>query len=251
MQLVVLGAHGTWPSAGGATSGLLVRHEGRSLVLDLGSGTVAKLQEHVGLFDPHGVLISHSHPDHVADLYAYLMARLFSPERPPLIPLYLAPKVLERFTPLLADDSGDMRPQEAFDVIEVEPGTDLSLEPFTIRTAPMRHSVPTLGVRVEAGGTALTYSADTGPTDELVRLGRGSDLLVAEASWQTDGIDRPPIHLRAREAGEMAARAGCGRLMLTHIRPHLDRDRSREEAAETFEGAIEVATEGLSVEVGG
>ena len=251
MELVVLGAHGTWPSAGGATSGLLVRHEGRSLLLDLGSGTVAKLQEHTGLFDPHGVLISHSHPDHVADLYTYLMARLFAPERPPLIPLYLAPKVLERFTPLLADDSGDMRPQEAFDVIEVEPGTELSVGPFRIRTAPMAHSVPTLGVRVEADGAALAYSADTGPTDELARLARGCDLLVAEASWQTDGIERPPIHLTAREAGEMAARSGAGRLMLTHIRPHLDRNRSREEAAGAFRGEVLLAAEGLAVEVGG
>jgi ribonuclease BN (tRNA processing enzyme) len=69
VELIVLGAYGTWPSAGGATSGLLVRHEGSSVVLDLGSGTVAKLQEHVGLFEPHAVLISHSHPDHVSDLY--------------------------------------------------------------------------------------------------------------------------------------------------------------------------------------
>ncbi|HEX5949311.1 MAG TPA: MBL fold metallo-hydrolase [Actinomycetota bacterium] len=251
MELIVLGAHGTWPSAGGATSGLLIRHEGRSLVLDLGSGTVAKLQEHVDLFEPHGVLISHSHPDHVSDLYTYLLARLFAPERPPLIPLYLAPKVLERFTPLLADDSGPMRPQEAFDVVEVEPGTELTLGPFTIRTAPMLHSVPTLGIRVEAGGAAVAYSADTGPSDELVRLSRGCDLLVAEASWQTDGIDRPPIHLTAREAGEMAARAGCGRLMLTHIRPHLDRDRSRDEAGGTFGGEILLAAEGLTVEVKG
>jgi ribonuclease BN (tRNA processing enzyme) len=115
----------------------------------------------------------------------------------------------------------------------------------------MRHSVPTLGIRVEAGGKALTYSADTGPADELVGLSRGCDLLVAEASWQTDGIDRPPIHLTAREAGEMAARAECDRLMLTHIRPYLDRDRSRDEAAGTFGGEIMLAAEGLSVEVGG
>ena len=250
MDLVVLGAHGTWPSAGGATSGLLVRHEGRSIVLDLGSGTVAKLQEHTGLFDPHAVLISHSHPDHVADLYTLLMARLFAPERPPLIPLYLAPKVLERFTPLLADDSGDMRPQDAFDVIEVEPGTELSVGPFRVRTAPMAHSVPTLGVRVEADGVALAYSADTGPSDELVRLSRDCDLLVAEASWQTDGIERPPIHMTAREAGEVAARSGAGRLMLTHIRPHLDRDVSREEADGAFEGEVLLAAEGLAVEVG-
>ena len=251
MELIVLGAHGTWPSAGGATSGLLLRHRNQNLVLDLGSGTVARLQEHVELFDLHGVVISHSHPDHVTDLYTYLMARLFAPERPAMIPLYLAPKVLERFSPLLADDSGDIRLSEAFDVVEVEPGSVLSVGPFRITTAPMRHSVPTIGVRVEADGAVMAYSADTGPTEELVRLAEGCDILVAEASWQSDGIERPPIHMTAHEAGEMAARAGCNRLVLTHIRPYLDRDRSRDEAAGAFQGEVLVATEGLSAGVRG
>jgi hypothetical protein len=39
--------------------------------------------------------------------------------------------------------------------------------------------------------------------------------------------------------------------MLTHIRPHLDRDLSREEAGGTFGGEILLAAEGLAVEVGG
>jgi ribonuclease BN (tRNA processing enzyme) len=251
VELVVLGAHGTWPSAGGATSGLLVRHDRQNLLLDLGSGTVARLQEHVDLFDVHGVVISHSHPDHVTDLYTYLLARLFAPERPPMIPLYLAPKVEERFTPLLADDSGDMQLHEGFDVDVVQPGRELTVGPFRITTAAMQHSVPTLGVRVEADGETMAYSADTGPTDALIGLASGCDLLVAEASWQDDGIPRPPIHMTAREAGEVAARASCGRLMLTHIRPYLDRERSRDEAAGAFDGDLTVGKEGLTVAVRG
>lgn len=249
MEVVVLGAHGTWPSAGGATSGLLVRHDRRNLLLDLGSGTVARLQEHVDLFDVHGVIISHSHPDHVTDLYTYLLARLFAPERPPMIPLFLAPKIVERFTPLLADDSGDMKLEEGFDVEVVEPGQEIRVGPFRIVTAAMRHSVPTIGVRVEVDGAAMTFSADTGPTEELMGLAAGCDLLVAEASWQDDGIPRPPIHLTAREAGEAAAQAGCRALLLTHLRPYLDRDRSRDEASRAFDGPVTIAEEGLTVEV--
>jgi ribonuclease BN (tRNA processing enzyme) len=249
VDVVVLGAHGTWPSAGGATSGLLIRHGHHHLLLDLGTGTVARLQEHVDLFDVHGVVISHSHPDHVTDLYTYLLARLFSPERPPMIPLYLAPKILERFTPLLADDSGDMKVAEAFDLSVVNPRTEVDVGPFHVTTAPMAHSVPTIGVRVEADGAAMAYSADTGPTEELVRLAAGCDVLVAEASWQDDGLDRPPIHLTAGEAGQAAGKAGCRAVVLTHIRPYLDRDRSREEAVGAFDGEVVVATEGLTVEV--
>jgi ribonuclease BN (tRNA processing enzyme) len=251
VEVVVLGAHGTWPAAGGATSGLLIRHGYHNLLLDLGSGTVARLQEHIDLFDVHGVLISHSHPDHVTDLYTYLLARLFSPERPPMIPLFLAPKVLDRFSPLLADDSGDMKVAEAFDLHEIDLRAEVEVGPFRITTAPMTHSVPTVGMRVEADGVAMTYSADTGPTDELDRLAAGSGVLVAEASWQEDGIDRPPIHMTARQAGETAGRAGASKVMITHIRPYLDRDRSQQEASGAFDGDVVVAREGLTMEVPG
>ena len=250
MELVVLGAHGTWPLAGGATSGLLVRQDGFSLWLDAGTGTLANLQRHVALFDVGAVVISHSHPDHVTDLYPYLFARLFSPEQPPKIPLFVAPGVLERVNPLLTDDTGTMSLSDAFEVNEVEPGTERRAGPFGILTAPMTHSVPTIGMRVEAEGRALAYSADTGPCDELVALARDCDLLIAEASWQEDGEDRPPIHMTAREAGEAAGKAGVNRLALTHIRPYLDRDRSREEAVAAFDGQVLLSTEGLALEIG-
>jgi ribonuclease BN (tRNA processing enzyme) len=250
LDVVVLGAHGTWPPAGGATSGLLVRHEGSNLMLDVGTGTLARLQEHVGLFDVDAVFISHSHPDHVADLYAYVLARLFSPDHPPRIPLYVAPKVLQRFAPLLSDDSGDMKVNDVFDVREVAFGEDVRVGPFRVATAAMRHSVPTFGVRVEADGPVMAYSADTGPSSALVELATGANLLIAEASWQEDEGVRPPIHLTAREAGEAASRAGAGRLVLTHIRPYLDRDRSRHEAEGAFDGEVLVGPEGQVLEVG-
>jgi ribonuclease BN (tRNA processing enzyme) len=249
VKVTVLGAHGTWPGAGGATSGHLIQQDQHSLLVDLGTGCLANLQRHTALFDVDAVVISHSHPDHLTDLYTYLMARMFSPERPDRIPLILAPKVLDRFSPLLSDDSGDMKVAEVFEIKVVEPTEEIHVGPFTIQTAPMAHSVPTIGVRVGAGGGVLAYSADTGPAEEIVELSRGADLLIAEATWQENGEARPPIHMTAREAGEVAERAGVDELMLTHIRPYLDRDRSRGEAAGAFAGEVLLATEGLVREV--
>jgi ribonuclease BN (tRNA processing enzyme) len=250
VELIVVGAHGTWPSAGGATSGFLVRHEGFTILLDMGSGTVAKIQEHIGLFDLDAVVISHSHPDHVVDLYTYLFARMFSPERPPPIPLFVAPKVVERMSPLLEDDSGPMlKLAQGFDVRPVEPGDRLDTGPFRIEARKMSHTVPTVGVRLEADGMALAYTADTGPTEELQPLARDAGLLIADASWQEDGEPRPPIHMTAREAGQAAAAAGSDALILAHLRPYLDRDRSREEAAGAYGGPVHMASEGLRMEV--
>jgi ribonuclease BN (tRNA processing enzyme) len=250
VELIVVGAHGTWASAGGATSGFLVRHDGYTILLDMGSGTVAKLQEHIGLFDLDAILISHSHPDHVVDLYTYLFARLFSPQKPARIPLFVAPKVVERVSPLLADDSGDMKLAEGFDVRPIDAGDVVESGPFRIAARAMTHSVPTVGVRLEADGAVLAYSADTGPTDELTPLARDAGVLIADASWQDDGEDgRPPIHMTAREAGDAATTAGSEALVLAHLRPYLDPERSLREASESFRGPVQVAAEGLRMEV--
>src|SRR5262249_58290751 len=98
----------------------------------------------------------------------------------------------------------------AFDAHVVDLGSAFGVGPFSIRTAPMRHPVPTLGMRIEADGTALAYSADTGPTDELVGLASGADLLLCEATW----LKVPPaadlFHLTPPDAGALAAQAGRG-----------------------------------------
>jgi ribonuclease BN (tRNA processing enzyme) len=249
VDLTILGSHGTWPGAGGATSGLLVREDGHNVWIDAGSGTLANLQRHIGLYDVDAIVISHSHPDHVSDLYAYFYSRLYGPEPQPPIPLYVAPSVIERANPLLTDDSGDIRLAEAFDIVVVEPGDGHELGPLRMTTAPMAHSVPTIGVRLESASGAVAYSADTGPSDELVRLATGVDLLVAEASWQGERGDHPPIHLTAAEAGQAGARAGVDRMLLTHIRPYMDVDRSREEAAAMFEGDVRPARDNETQEV--
>lgn len=240
MKLTVLGAHGTWPLAGGATSGYLVRHDGFSLWVDCGSGTMANLQKHVGMFDVDAVAISHVHPDHVVDLYAYFFARVYSPERPERRPLFTPPGLLEQFVVMLQDTAMDEM-RTTFDLVTVEPGETFEAGPFRVDTRPMAHPVPTLGMRI---------AADTGPTEEIVPLASGADLLLSEATWQDDHEEAAPIHLTARQAGEIAARSGARALVLTHLRPHLDWDKSREDASSSFDGDVALAAEDLSVEVG-
>lgn len=252
MELIVLGSNAMWAPVDGATAGYLIRHDGFSLWVDLGSGTLANLQRHIGLNDVGALVVSHRHPDHLVDLFPYLYARVYGLDEPPMgTPLFGPPDLFDKVRALLSG-AGAEELATSFRITDVTPGEELEVGPFRVRTALMAHPVSTLGLRVEADGAALAYTADTGPTKAITDLARNADLLVSEASWHDDGAEYPPdLHLNAREAGEFADRAGARRLLLTHIKPTLDRDRSRTEAVSAFSGEVMVAKEGMVLEVGG
>jgi ribonuclease BN (tRNA processing enzyme) len=130
----------------------------------------------------------------------------------------------------------------------VTPG-ERELGPFRLRFARMSHPVPTHGVRVSAGGRALAYSADTGPSSELVGLARGADALLCEASFAEGAANPPDMHLTGREAGEHATRAGVGRLLVTHVPPWIDLARTAEAAAGAFDGPTDAVAAGEIVEL--
>jgi ribonuclease BN (tRNA processing enzyme) len=248
VELIVLGASGSWPTAGGATSGYLLRHEGYNLWIDLGTGTLARLQEHVSHAQVHAVLISHSHPDHCVDLHTLFYARFFHPQPLGPLPVFLPSGAFDAITCAVGERTAAAM-RETFDVRDVDPGASFEIGPFRLRTRPMRHTVPTLGLRVEADGQALAYTADTAPTKEIEVIGRDSELLLAEATYlQVDR--RAPLHLTARQAGGFAARSATARLVLTHIWPTVDPESARSQAMEAFPGEVTLAVEGLRLDLG-
>ena len=53
------------------------------------------------------------------------------------------------------------------------------------------------------------------------------------------------LHLTARQAGQHAARAGVGQLVLTHLVPWNDSNRTLDEAGQGFAGPLCLAAPGL------
>jgi ribonuclease BN (tRNA processing enzyme) len=118
----------------------------------------------------------------------------------------------------------------------------------SVRTRRGVHPCEAYATRVEYGGRSLVYSGDTAACDALVELATGADVLLCEATWPhvcPDGKAPPPgVHLSGREAGEHAAAAGVGRLLLTHVAVWFDPAVVLAEAKETFDGPVEVVTAG-------
>jgi ribonuclease BN (tRNA processing enzyme) len=110
------------------------------------------------------------------------------------------------------------------------------------------HSLPNIGVRLGAGGRSITYTGDAGPTDDLVDLASGTDLLLAEATYVDRVPDDSAGYLNsALLVGQQALRAGARRLMLTHLSPGTSPEASRDAARRSFQEWVGVASGGTVV----
>ncbi|MGH3539116.1 MAG: MBL fold metallo-hydrolase, partial [Pseudonocardiaceae bacterium] len=68
MLLTVLGCSGSVPGPESPASGYLLRAGDTSVLLDLGNGTFGALQRYLDPFTLDGLILSHLHPDHCADI---------------------------------------------------------------------------------------------------------------------------------------------------------------------------------------
>jgi ribonuclease BN (tRNA processing enzyme) len=246
MKFTVLGGAGGWPPARGACSGYLIEHDGFRLLVDPGYATLPRLLEIVPAEAIDAVLVSHGHPDHVADLNPFLRARAMRDDPPPPLPAYALPDALR---PVLALDQVDAL-QDACEVREFEAGAAFSIGPFGIESRLLPHFVSNAGFRMSASGLSITYTGDAGPSNDLVELAGSTDLLLAEATYvESVPADSATSLNSALEVGRQASRAGAARLLLTHLWPGTDPEASRAAAGRAFREWIGVAAGGLVVEL--
>jgi ribonuclease Z len=101
-------------------------------------------------------------------------------------------------------------------------------------------------------GRRVVVTGDTRPSEETIRIASGADLLVHEATFGEEEAERAAAtdHATAREAAEVARRAGARRLVLTHFSARYSRDASEllSEARAVFPETA-LARDGMEIEV--
>jgi ribonuclease BN (tRNA processing enzyme) len=247
VRLTVLGSSGAWPGAGQACSGFLVEHDSFRLLVDVGYAVVPRLQEYVTVGQVDAVFISHGHPDHCADLNPLLRARVLGADVLPPLPVYAPPGALD--VVLALDRPGMLA--GGYLLHDLTPGESLDIGPFRARTESLPHSRPNAGLRLTAGGQVFAYTGDTGPSERVVALGHGADLLLAEASYADQVPDDMRQHLSsAQQQGQQATAAAAKRLVLTHLMPGTDPAAAEAAARRWYHGEVGVATAGLVLDLG-
>ena len=215
MRLTVIGCSGSAPGPAAAASCYLVEHDGFGLLLDLGNGAFGSLAAYADPARVDALYLSHLHADHCLDVAPFIVWHRYSGQssRTPL-PLYAPVAAQRRLTLAYDEDGGPI--DDVFDIMAMGPG-EWTLGPFDVTTVRTAHPVECYAVRLSAGGRSLVYTGDTGPSSAVVALAAGADLLLAEAAHpEVEGLPSD-LHLTGRQAGEHAAAAGVGRLLLTHV----------------------------------
>jgi ribonuclease Z len=114
----------------------------------------------------------------------------------------------------------------------------LEYDEFHIFAVPMKHLIPTIGLRIEflKSKKVLAYSCDTEPCPQVIRLAQSANILIHEATGLSAG------HSSAEQAGEAATRAKVSELYLIHYPAgKVSASELLSEARRKFKGPVRVA----------
>jgi ribonuclease BN (tRNA processing enzyme) len=213
------------------------------------------------------VFVTHYHSDHVADLIAFPVRHWTFLEEPIT---FHGPKPLRKTVDgalrlFRADirarvaDSGFERFDRFVKVEEFRQGGVVHRDEHVTVTAARVDHVPVLetyAYRFDTPDLSVVFSGDTAPSQALVDLARGADLLVHEvltmdpddlAKLSGLPLDDPELqhvidsHTSFRDVGRIAADAGVGTLVLSHFVPAdgpLDQTAVRSEIQKSFAGEV-------------
>lgn len=206
MRLTVLGKYGPFPPKNGATSGYLLQSKTQNVLLDLGAGTLSRLQEKVSIKDLSFIVLSHLHFDHVSDMGVLSYALSFS-GRKDKINVYL-PK-------FNCDVYSALSKIEFFNLVNVEEGVEYKEGNLSFSFYKMTHPVICYGVKINDGVSQFAYTGDTTINDNLKPLLIGVDLAVVDGAFLKNDHDKTKPHMSVTEASMLTKYAK--KIIVSHI----------------------------------
>jgi len=250
MELTVLGSGTCIPTVDRGPSGLALSFGSHLILLDGGGGSLRPMPR-LGLdfrkIDFH--CITHFHPDHVTDLIPLLFAMNYTVDFRRSDPLHVVgPVGLGDFYEKMRGIFGHwIEPQTYSLSFHEAEESRFDFQDFSVGTLPMAHAKSSIGFRVEAEGRSLVYSGDTDYCENIVSLGKNSELLILECSFPDER--KKEGHLTPTLAGRIAREAKSKKLLLTHFYPVFQGHDIRRECEAEYSGHILLAEDGMKIAV--
>jgi ribonuclease Z len=280
------------PDRGNPSQALLIDDE--VILFDCGERTTVNLvRAGINPLSVDELFFTHLHWDHIADLGYFMMTTWNCGRRDPVAiygPSGTHAMVDASLHGVHAADVAFVRAYVAalpshvtnrpaadppFEVTDIELGFRRETATSRITTGRVEHhqrlGMPSLGYRVESDHGVVVLTGDTGPSDGVVELARGADVLVHDCAFLQEIIDARGMwsHSSPSIAGRHAEAAGVKTLVLTHLGPYTSPEPAVDmatmyygarrpagiwddivrEAREHFSGEVILATDGLVLDV--
>jgi ribonuclease BN (tRNA processing enzyme) len=248
-RVSVVGSGTSAPQPETPASGILVETAATAVLIDCGQGVIRGMMATRDPRDLDAIVIGHLHADHFIDIVSlrYLLPWAgFTGRR---VQILLPPGGRERMAELAAAISERIGFfDDALDVREYDPKTELTIGDLEVGFIPGRHYVPAWGCQLrDAAGRRIVVSGDTGPNDALAVAARDADLLIVEATLLDSAEDDPVRgHLTIDEAIGIGRIARVGRTVLVH---HRLRDHDALVSASLGSTSVTVGRPGLVIEL--
>ncbi len=232
VKITFVGTGDAFGSGGRFHTCILVEGPMNTIAIDFGASSLIGLRREA--IDPNSIdviLLTHLHGDHCGGIpFLLLDAMLGSKRARPLT--IIGPENtkahLERLQEALFPGSHVMKPKFELHYEELSPGTRKETADLVIDSVEARHTRETnpLAVRISLGDKQIAYTGDGELTEELKRLVRGVDLLIAESYFYDKSV---PWHLNYPDISHLDAR----RVVLTHMHTNMleQADKVPEECA--------------------
>ena len=246
-RLVLLGtAGGPTPKPNRAASAQVIVVGDAAYVVDCGNGVARQLVlAGIKLKTLRSIFITHHHSDHVVD-YGALMLLAWSADLatpvdsygpPPLVDMTrgfldvnrvdIAARIADEGRPPLGDL---IRPHDISGAGEVMRDANVRVTAAIVEHPPL---APSFAYRFDCPDRSIVVSGDTRPSEALVTLAKGADILVHEVMYlpalealiatepkaPTLRAHLMASHSSAADVGKLATRAGVKTLVLSHFVP--------------------------------
>ncbi|MFK7978220.1 MAG: MBL fold metallo-hydrolase [Halioglobus sp.] len=256
-------------------------------LVDAGDGAAAQLTKAgFRVTNVKGLFISHLHFDHTGGVLAVLGLRM-QMNASETLTIYGPPGTQHFITGLLsamdpAREAAYGMPGQSWkanvEVKELIHDSVVEVQGATIKVAENSHfKIPessavsekakSLSFRFDLKDRSIVYTGDTGPSKAVETLAQNADLLISEMmdipavlkniqkanpGMPQVALDRIEWHFRAHhltpvQVGELAAKAGVERVVVTHMSPNIKTqvvaDGYRSEIARAFDGDITIAND--------
>jgi ribonuclease BN (tRNA processing enzyme) len=247
MRLILLGTGGgPRPRKSSSAPAQVILLNDEAYVIDCGDGVARQLAfAGVPLPSLRHIFLTHHHSDHNAD-YGNLLLLAWTAGLRTRVDAW-GPPPLKRMTRKFFEtnaydistriaDEGRVPLVPLVHVHELSKGgAVLQDEAIKVTSALVHHPpvVPAFAYRFDSRDRSIVISGDTAPSDALIRLAQGADVLVHEALYPP-AIDRLVAgvrnstrlrqsilshHTTAEDAGRVAQSAGVRTLVLSHLVP--------------------------------